>query len=95
MEPQPYAADMQREMISQIEAAKPRFIVIVKCSNSWLVLQDSEELIFNWMGQYVTSHYRQIGLVEILSPYQTLYHWDSVSKPSKDDGYLIICERID
>jgi len=95
MEAQPYAADMQREMIGQIEAAKPRFIVIVKCDNSWLVLQDSEELIFNWMGQYVTSHYRQIGLVEILSPYQTLYHWDSVSKPSKDDGYLIICERID
>ncbi len=95
MEPQPYAAKMQREMISQIEADKPRFLVFVRCSDSWLVSQDSEQLILNWMDKYIPSHYRQIGLVEILSSNQTLYHWDSNAQPSKNEGWLYVGERID
>ena len=30
MEPHPYAASMQRQMIGEIEAANPRFVVFVK-----------------------------------------------------------------
>ena len=58
MEPQPYAVDMQHEMISQIEAGKPRFIVFVDCSNSWYFRQNSEKLIFDWMKQYLSSYYQ-------------------------------------
>lgn len=95
MEPQPYAADMQREMISQIEANKPRFIVIVKCFDSWIPRPNSVKLILDWADQYVSSHYRQIGLVEIFPAKQTLYFWDSVTKPSRNEGWLFIGERID
>jgi hypothetical protein len=95
MEPQPYALDMQREMISQIEANPPRFVVIVKYYFSWLVQRNSERLILEWLDQYVLSHYRQIGLVEVLSPYETLYHWDSNTKSSKEDDWIFIGERID
>ena len=95
MEPQPYALDMQRQMISQIETSKPRFVVIVNCIDSWIVRRDSEKLIFDWIGRYVPSHYRRIGLVEILSPDKTLYHWDTDADPSKENGWLMIGERID
>jgi hypothetical protein len=95
MEPQPYAADMQREMISQIEANKPKYIVFVNCFFSWLVEPDSNKLIFDWFNRYMPSHYRQIGLVEIFSSDQTLYRWNSVAKPSKKEDWLFIGERID
>jgi len=95
LEPQPYAIDMQREMIRQIESARPRFVVFVKFPYSWLIRQDSEKLILDWVEQYVPSHYRQIGLVELVSPTQTLYHWNATSKPSNETGWLFIGERID
>ena len=95
MELHPYAADMQREMISQIETAKPRFIVFVKFPYSWLIKRESGKLIFDWMDRYIPAHYRQIGLVEVFPSMQTLYRWDSVAKPSKEFDWLYIGERID
>ena len=95
MELQPYAAEMQREMISQIEANKPRYIVSVNFSDSWLAQKDSEKLIFDWMERYVSSHYRQVGLVETFSRDQTLYRWNSVAKASKKNDWIFIGQRID
>jgi hypothetical protein len=95
MEPQPYAADMQRQMISQIETVKPKFIVSVNFRDSWLIRPDSKRLIFEWMEQYIPAHYRQIGLIETISMNRTLYHWDSTAKPSQKNDRLFIGERID
>lgn len=36
MENQPYALKMQKEMIGEIEAAKPRYLVFVNIFTSWL-----------------------------------------------------------
>jgi len=37
MENQPYAAEMPRRMIGEIEAAQPRFVVLVNVAVSWNV----------------------------------------------------------
>ncbi|MFA5291856.1 MAG: glycosyltransferase family 39 protein [Phycisphaerae bacterium] len=95
VEPHPYAVDMQREMINQIEATKPRFVVFVKFHYSWLFRPESGKLILDWADNYVSTHYRQIGLVEIAVQGQTLYHWNSVAKSSKGDYLIFIGERID
>jgi len=95
MEPHPYAIEMQKEMIEQIEAARPRFIVFVKFPFSWVVRRKSERLIFNWADSYVPKHYRQIGFVEVTASGQTLYHWNSVAKPLREDYVIFINERID
>ena len=95
MEPHPYAADMQREMIRQIEANKPKFIVYVKMQFSWSVRPDSERLIFDWADQYIRSHYRQIGFVKMLSIDKTIYYWDSVDRVSRQEDWIYVGERID
>jgi hypothetical protein len=95
MEPQPYALDMQREMISQIEANKPKYIIFVNIYHSWIIWSDSKRLIFEWVVPYVKSYYRQVGLVDGFYEEKTLYHWDSVTKPLKPDGWIYIGERID
>jgi len=95
MEPQPYALNMQQEMIEQIEKAKPKFVVVVNCYDSWLILSNSEKSIFHWIKEYIPSHYKKIALVEIISPEKTVYHWDSDVDPTIQDGWIMIGERID
>ncbi len=65
MEPQPYAHQMQEEMIREIEAAHPRFLVLVVINKSWLAGRDSDRTIFKWADAYSDTNYEEIGLINI------------------------------
>jgi hypothetical protein len=65
MEPQPYAHQMQLEMIREIETAHPRFLVLVVINKSWLTGPDSDLTIFKWADNYCDTGYEEIGLVNI------------------------------
>ncbi len=65
MEPQPYAHRMQEEMIREIEAAHPRFLVLVVINKSWLAGRDSDRTIFKWADAYSDTNYEEIGLINI------------------------------
>ena len=65
MEPQPYAHRMQQEMISEIEAARPKFLILVVMSKSWLAGSDSDQTIFRWADTYCDSNYEEVGLINI------------------------------
>ncbi len=65
MEPQPYAHQMQLEMIHEIERARPRFLVLVAMNRSWLASADSDQTIFTWANSYRESDYDEIGLINI------------------------------
>jgi len=61
MEEQPYAAKMQQEMISEIEASRPEFIVFVNVPLSWLGRAGSSRLILDWSQQYLSQNYKLDG----------------------------------
>ncbi len=63
MEPQPFASAMQRDMIGEIEAAKPEFIVQVAYKYSWLMADKSDQTIINWAGDYTKKFYAQVGII--------------------------------
>ena len=65
MEPQPYAHRMQQEMIDEIEAARPKFLVLVVINKSWLVSRDSDLTIFKWTDSYCEANYEKVGLINI------------------------------
>ena len=65
METHPHAEAMQREVISEIEAARPGFIVFVNVPTSWLVNPRSVQLLFAWADRYLATYYRLIGRVDI------------------------------
>lgn len=75
MEPQPYAVEMQKEMIREIEKANPDYVVFVHVKNSWLQHSDSNTLIFDWFGKYQREHLQLAGLVEIAPDGPTEYRW--------------------
>lgn len=95
MEPHPYALQMQEEMIQQIETAKPKFLVFVSVSTSWLMRPTSKKLILDWSNQYEQQYYRPVGIVDIISSNQTIYRWneDAVEYTQRSMYWLAIFER--
>ncbi len=74
MEPQPFARQMQTEMIHEAETAAPEFAVFVNVNYSWLQQPQSDPTLFNWWSAYQTN-YDLVGLAEIASPVATHYFW--------------------
>ena len=60
MEAQPYAARMQDEMIRQVEAAHPKFVVAVLHRSSWLMGPESPRRILDWIPRYLESCYDRV-----------------------------------
>ena len=94
MEPQPYAVSMQREMIREIEAVEPRFVVFVRVWSSWLVRPESDQTIFRWFDEY-QKRFQRIGVVDMLSPGQTRYLWGEAAAAYTPvtDRWLAVYER--
>jgi hypothetical protein len=65
MEPQPYAHQMQQEMIREIETARPKFLVLVIVNRSWLAGRDSDQTILRWADSFCDANYEEVGLVNI------------------------------
>jgi Dolichyl-phosphate-mannose-protein mannosyltransferase len=75
MEKHPFALQMQKEMIRQIEAAAPRYLVYVNVEVSWLMRRDSYSAIFEWFNRYQRKWYDIAGVADIISANRTVYVW--------------------
>jgi hypothetical protein len=79
VEPQPYAATMQKEMIGDIESARPPYVVLVGVNTSWVAKKEAPTLLLDWMFKYLDRYYDTVGVADILSPQQTVYVWDAAA----------------
>lgn len=93
MEDQPYAADMQRRMIGEIEAARPRFVVLVNVAVSWNVGQRSDRTIFHWWNRYQEG-FERVGLADITDR-GTTYVWgpDAATYTPTSPVWVAVFER--
>jgi hypothetical protein len=94
VEDQPFALEMQKKMIAEIEAAKPKYIVFANVRCSWLTQPNSETEILHWSGDYMSKNYQIVGIIEPRSALETTYLWgDQVrqyqmpNQPSDMDRY--------
>lgn len=96
MESQRYAMQMQHEMIREIEAARPKFLVFVAVTTSWLRQPNSHAEIFDWFDQYSAADFQLNGLVNIVSPEHTDYYLPLSADPQSirpSKYYLLIYKR--
>ena len=95
MEPQPFAAGMQKDMIAQLESAKPRFLVLVNVDMSWSRRPGSSTEILDWAARTVDADYRQIGLVEIPPDAPSRSVWGDAAGASspRTKSYVAVFER--
>jgi 4-amino-4-deoxy-L-arabinose transferase-like glycosyltransferase len=95
MENHDYSLTMQKEMISEIEASRPKFLVFARINMSWLVRSTSEMYIVRWIDEFIPRNYLLVGVADIVSPDTTVYKWDddarnySIQSPSN----VLIYER--
>ena len=94
MEEQKYALKMQRQMIAEIEAARPTYIIYAKGSSSWLRRPKSERMIFDWFAQYLKG-YEQVGFADLLSNEQTVYRFgdEATSYSPRSANYIAVYKR--
>jgi 4-amino-4-deoxy-L-arabinose transferase-like glycosyltransferase len=65
MEPQPYAARMQEEMIAEIERARPEYAVYVDDDFSWRRDPDSLRKLDDWWKEYWPANYALAATFDI------------------------------
>jgi hypothetical protein len=96
MESQPFALHMQNQMIAEIEAARPRYVVMVNVETSWLRDDGSPGRLFEWWDAY-RGHYRRVGVADMISEESTEYRWDDDAAPEaytpKSENYLAVYRR--
>ena len=93
MEPQKYAQQMQGEMIREIEASRPKYLISIAMAYSWLRRPDSAEAIFNWANEYIVQNYTAAGFVNI-SPTETDYFFGDVPQSVETPkDYILIYRR--
>lgn len=96
MEPQKYARQMQREMIREIESARPKYIVYVSIPTSWLRKAASDRTIFMWQNQFLENGYELVGAVDFIDPNYVPFYWDEDAGnfiPEAPD-YILVFKRI-
>lgn len=95
MEPHPMALKMQEEMVSEIEASAPKYVVMVNVRTSWLPKPKSHMEIFGWSRRYLDSGYQIAGVVDILNADETKYRWgaDAVNYHPQSEYNVTIWKR--
>jgi hypothetical protein len=76
MEEQKYAYEMQRQMIGEVEAAQPKYLVVAKNRLSWMAHEGSPQAVAMsaWLGSFLAG-YELVGVVERVGDH-IAYHWD-------------------
>jgi hypothetical protein len=94
MEGRPYSHDMQEEMIREIKAAAPEYIIHFNTGLSWFMgLQAVDGTLLNAMTQYERDHYALVGvLVDDLLGNEPIFYWDAeaVNHGSNKQPYISV-----
>jgi hypothetical protein len=95
MKPLAISDSLQGDMIGEIEAAKPEFIVLVGSPMSWLQQPGSPRTIFIWSEDYLNRHYAIEGSVEI-GRAGTEYRWggDAVRFRRMTPSWIEVFRRL-
>ena len=98
MEPQALAPRMQDEMMREIEAAHPGFVVFVATRASWAPRPDSDRRILAWADRYLRGCYDVVGVAERLPEGESVFRWDAEAagyRPRTEDVVYTLRRRSD
>lgn len=93
----PRNREMQREMIHDIEQARPKYLVTVNLSTSWSFLPSSPHDILDWLNAYPQRRYVLEGVTKIY-PEGSVTKWGQeawAERVSPSDWYVLVFRRLD
>jgi hypothetical protein len=92
METHPYAARLQEEMIKQVEAAQPEYVVYVQNHFSWLTQEASEKKILDWWPKYWEDNLQLLRTVTTRQGAEEFAEKDP-ARPGSSGNYLLLLKR--
>ena len=92
MEPQPLALAMQEEMVAQLDAAKPEYMVWVNVDASWLMTENSPRRLFDWFDAAMQD-FEVVARAEIVSHTETRWTFDAEARVPTQAKYWVALLR--
>jgi hypothetical protein len=95
MEDQKYWPAMQKQMMQEVEANRPAYVVFVNIYASWLSGHGSPQVVAfrTWMDRYLSSNFEEAGMVEVAEP-ESHYFWGEEAREHHHPGReLVIYKR--
>jgi hypothetical protein len=94
VQPHAHAARMQEEMLADLEASPPRFVVFVNMGISWRAAPGVENRLLDWYRDRVPRRYVQVGQINVHSPERTEYVWGAAARtaPRAARGWIAVWE---
>lgn len=80
MENQPYAARMQEEFRSEVEAARPKYLVFVGMPLSWGTTPQSKTGVLTWANEFTARCYELAGIADINPDGDATIRWDAEAR---------------
>jgi hypothetical protein len=71
----PFATQMQQEMIRQVEAVRPRFLLFVNLADSWGGTPTPQMPIVDWKTRYCRDFYEQVGKMVCSTEKPPVFYW--------------------
>jgi hypothetical protein len=93
----PHAAEMQQDMIAEIESARPAFVVFVAVPTSWNLRPGSRTAILDWAKAYLPRHFRRVGVVDMVTWGPAEYRWGPAAETGEPRSpyNVLVFERRD
>jgi Dolichyl-phosphate-mannose-protein mannosyltransferase len=88
--PTPYAPAMQKEMMHDIETAKPLYLVDVHVPTSWDISLNTDLEILNWRSDYERQNYELAGKVVLTGSKRAYYFWGPQAATNQMDASMFI-----
>jgi len=95
VQPGEISSKMQHEFIADLETDVPKYLVWLNLTISWQRKPGSDTYIFEWIKPYLAKHFKQVGIVDMISPEKTVYTWgdESLTYRPNSTRYIEIYER--
>jgi hypothetical protein len=90
VEDQAYWPAMQKQMMQEVEASRPAYVVFVDIEFSWLYHPGSPQVVAlgAWMNQYLSTDFEKVGMVELADP-ESHYFWGDEAREHRQPGLEI------
>lgn len=89
-----YALSMQKEMAGEIEANKPKYLLYINITSSWLGHSNCESFIFNWADDYIKKYYKLVAYCNALpDKISSLKTSDQFNSEQKSEELIYIFVR--
>lgn len=97
LEPQPDARSMQEEMMREVAASRPAFVVSVRVPTSWVRRDDSDARVLDEMASFLRDDYAPCGVVvaDADGRSRTLWESDAASVRGSDGVLAVVLRRRD